>query len=197
MRYEMRRIVAARNVARAMPCVSAPALARCKCVRTALCLLATITACGASAAELHRDADHDNPRAKDAALDHFMRGRALVPLELPVLASEPMSPPPDPALAFAESACASGDSCGCDVDAEYHVWREGDRVVIARMVPDIEVHTVKRPGTCAEGCGVEAPPPPVSYLSLAGVDRSKLEIDDVHYHYDEVVETCDHPMPAP
>jgi hypothetical protein len=194
MRYEMRRIVALRNVARAMPGVSAPALARCKCVRTALCLLATISACGASAAELRRDADRDNPRAKDAALDRFTHGRALVPLELPVLASDP---PPDPATAFAESACASGDSCGCEVDAEHHVWREGDRVVIARMVPDVEVHRVKRAGSCSMGCGVPMPPAPITYLSLAGIDRSKLEIDDVHYPYDQVVETCDHPVPAP
>ena len=192
MRYEMRRIVAVRNVARGLPCVSATALARCKCVRTALCLL-TITACAASAAELQQHADRDNPRASSDALAAFTRGRALVPLALPVLDG----PPASPELAFAESACASGDSCGCDVAAEYHVWREGERVVIARMVPDVEVHTVKRSGSCGEGCGVQAPPPPITYLSLAGIDRSKLEIHDVHYHYDEIVETCDHPIPVP
>src|SRR5262249_55564368 len=59
MRYEMRRIVAARNVARAMPGVSAAALVRCKCVRTALCLIA-VTACAASSAELEKNAQRDN-----------------------------------------------------------------------------------------------------------------------------------------
>ena len=192
MRYEMRRIVAARNVARAMPGVSAAAVARCKYVRTALCLI-VVTSCAASAAQLHEDAERDNPRAASNALAAFTRGRDLVPLTLPVLDG----PPASPELAVAEDSCASGDSCGCDVSAEYHVWRQGDRVVIARMVPDIEVHTVKHSGSCGEGCGVQAPPPPVTYLSLAGIDRSKVEIDEIHYHYDEIVETCDHPIPAP
>ena len=192
MRYEMRRIVAVRNVARALPGVSAHALTRCKCVRTALCLL-SISACAASAAQLQKDADRDNPRASSDALAAFTRGRELAPLQLPVLDG----PPASPDLAFAEDACASGDSCGCDIAAEYHVWREGDRVVIARMVPDVEVHVVKRSGTCGEGCGVQAPPSPITYLSLAGIDRSKLELDDIHYHYDRIVETCDHPIPRP
>ncbi len=215
MRYEMRRIVAARNVARDLPDVSAAALARCKCVRTALCLL-SISACAASAAQLQKDADRDNPRASSNALAAFTRGRELAPLELPVLGQTPpmgtvtgtpvgdkgliavpSSAAAAPALGFVEDSCARGDSCGCDVSAEYHVWREGERVVIAHMVPDVEVHVVKHSGSCGEGCGVQAPSPPSTVLSLGAIDPSTVEIDDVHYHYDLVEETCDHPLPVP
>jgi hypothetical protein len=184
-------------------------------MRTALCLL-TVAACGASAASLHDDAERDNPRAKDAALARFVHGRTLVPLDLPVigtapgsgtvtgtpigdrgLVAVPSSAVASPALGFTESSCASGDSCHCAVGAEYHAYTEGDRIVIARMVPDVAIHEVKKPGSCGFGCGVQPPPPPVTIVSLGSIDPSQVEIADVHYHYDEIVETCDHPEPLP
>jgi hypothetical protein len=173
-------------------------------------------ACGASAASLHEQAARDNPRARDAALARFAHGRTLAPIDLPVIGVAPpngqttSTPIGDkglvavpganaaaPALGFAEDACASGDSCHCVVSAEYHAWTEGDRIVIARMVPDVAIHEVKRAGSCGFGCGIQPPPPPVTIVSLGSIDPAKVEIADVHYPYDEVVETCDHPIPAP
>jgi hypothetical protein len=184
-------------------------------MRTALCLLC-VAACGASAASWHEEAERNNPRAKDAALARFARGRALAPIDLPVIGTEqfeaastaatplgrglvavPSAHVAAPALGFEESSCASGDSCGCDVSAEYHAYTEGDRIVIARMVPDIEVHRIVRSGECGEGCGVQAPPPAATIVSLGSIDPANVEIADVHYHYDHVVETCEHPMPRP
>src|SRR5262249_10701004 len=118
MRYEMRRIVAARNVARAMPGVSAAALARCKCVRTALCLIA-VPAGAAASAEREKNAQRDTPRASSNALAASTHGRALEPIELPVLGevsgtpiggkglvAVPSSAAAAPALGFVEHSCA-------------------------------------------------------------------------------------------
>jgi hypothetical protein len=176
-----------------------------------VCLV--VGACAASAAELHKDADRDNPRAHDAALAKLTRGRDLKAIELPVIGTTPdvtytplgsdglvqvpSSASAAPALGFAEASCESGDSCGCDVGAEYHYWTEGAKIVIARMVPDIETHVVRRAGTCAEGCGAPQPPPPTTIRSLGSIDPKDVELVQLHYHYDRIVETCEHPMPVP
>jgi len=172
-----------------------------------------VGACAASAAELQKDAARDNPRAHDAALERFTRGRDLTPIELPVigvtpdttytplgadgLAQVPSAASAAPALAFIEPSCESGDACGCDVGAEYHYWSEGAKLVIAHVVPDVSTHVVTRAGTCGEGCGTQAPPPPTTLRSLGTIAPSDVEIVQVHYHYDRIIETCEHPMPLP
>lgn len=166
-------------------------------------LLLLVASCAASAAELRKDADRDNPQARASALARFTRAHDLTAIEPPVVASdEPIGEgvvtlPDGQGVGFVESACAAGDSCGCDVGAEYHYWREGSQIVIARMVPDVEVHRVVRAGTCGEGCGVEAAPPMMTTRALGPIAPADVKVVDLHYHYDQVVETCDHPMPLP
>lgn len=169
-------------------------------------LLLLVASCAASAAELRKDADRDNPAARAAALARFTRAHELTAIDPPVVGGvvgdaaggEGVVTLADgKGLGFVESACASGDACGCDVGAEYHYWREGAQLVIARMVPDVEVHRVVREGTCGEGCGVPAPPPATTTRALGDVTAADVRVVDLHYHYDQVVETCDHPMPLP
>lgn len=173
-------------------------------------VLVLVSACAASATALREDADRDNPRARAAALAHFTRGRELIATAPPVVGQGPpygevtgtplhdgLVSLPDGTLGFVEQGCAVGDSCGCDVGAEYHYWRDGAKLVIATLLPDVEVHTVKRAGTCGQGCGVQAPPPPSTVRGLGALAPADVEVEAVHYHYDQVVETCDHPMPLP
>jgi hypothetical protein len=186
--------------------------------RTPLLPLIATAACAASAAELHTNADRDNPRALADAVDRFVHARGLEPFDAPPLGaipSGPEAPPPTPiaghprlislsppgtdppTIELVEDSCAVGDSCGCDVGADFRYFLDGARIVVARMVPDVEVRRIVHAGSCAEGCGVQAPQVPPPVRSLGAIDPAQVEVVDVHYHYDQIVETCDHPLPAP
>jgi hypothetical protein len=178
-----------------------------------------LTACVASTAELRKDADRDNPRRHDGALAAVVAQHHLVAATVPMLggafpgdaapgvsvgtgdlanqlfaraatADHPAS------LVFMEAACESGSACGCDVAAEYQYFKDGDRVAIVRLVPDIhnvQVHV----DSCGTGCGVPAPPQPQPLRDLGAIEPTAVELIQTHYQLDRVTETCDHPIPRP
>jgi len=188
--------------------------------RTALCLV-VLAACAASAAELRHDAARDNPQRRDDALARFARGKHLTPIQPPIagerdpygrdaaigtpipgagrgrLLALPAAGDAPAQVGFVETTCETGDSCGCDVGAEYRYYADGDRRIVVHLAPEIHVHTVTRSGSCGFGCGMQAPPPPSPVRALGPVAPSAVEVVDVPYRYDRVVETCDHPMPLP
>ena len=170
----------------------------------------------ASAAQLHERADRDNPRAEARALATFLGERRLEAIEPPVLEvpelygnhggspvgtkgllSLPASGSTASTLAYPERRCARESACGCQVPMVTHYGRDGDHIVIVRMVPDIHEHTVTRSGQCGDGCGHPEPPELPTIRSLGAIEPSRVEIVDLHYDFDRVIETCDQPLPAP
>jgi len=75
-------------------------------------------------------------------------------------------------------------------------WTDGKRIVIARLIPDIERHVVVHPGTCY-GCGINEDAPIVtSTRPLGTIDPASVDVVDVHYHFDRIEETCADPRPG-
>ena len=178
-----------------------------------------LAACGGSVAELRQNAERDNPRRHDEAVAALVASRHLAPFEASSLGGGlPGEAAPGVAvgtgdlanqlflreatgeqpatLVFMEASCESGDSCGCDVPAEYRYYKDGDRVVIMRVIPDLHVTQV-RVESCGTGCGVPAPPQPQPLRGLGAIDPGAVELVQTHYRLDRVTETCDHPMPRP
>ncbi len=188
-------------------------------MRRAMMCAVALAACGGSVAELRQTADRDNPRRHDEAVAAVVAQRHLAPTEVPSIGGAlPGEAAPGLAvgtgdltnqlfargatgehaasLVFMEASCESGSACGCDVPAEYRYFKDGDRTVIVRVVPDIRVVQVHVP-SCGTGCGQPAPPQPQPLRDLGAIEPSAVELVQVHYRLDRVVETCDNPLPRP
>ena len=187
-------------------------------IRTMLFSVA-LAACVASTAELRKNAERDNPRRHDEAVAAVVAKRHLTPVDVPgiggafpgdaapglavgtgdlanQLFARAATPDHPESLVFMEASCESGSVCGCDVPAEYKYFKDGERTVIVRVIPDIhniQVHV----DSCGTGCGQPAPPQPQPLRDLGAIDATKVELVTAHYQLDRVTETCDHPIPAP
>lgn len=103
----------------------------------------------------------------------------------------------DGELGFIEQWCARHGNCGCELAAEHHYFREGDRWKIVIVIPDVVVRTRVVRGTCGTGCGQQAPPEPRSVRSLGAARPEDVEIVVEHPRRVVTVTTCTDPMPMP
>ena len=90
-----------------------------------------------------------------------------------------------------------GAGCSPGPQPELHFARDGaGTIYVIALEPDVHTQLITRPGTCAEGCGVEAAWPGSAYL-LPATSLADVKVLDLSVEQDTVDETCEHPMPAP
>jgi hypothetical protein len=138
-----------------------------------------------------------------AALARFQTERPLAPLFPPDLLTVgaigrvgDLARLPGGTLGYVERGCEIMVGCGCEVRGEYRYGRDGDRIVIAHLVPDVEVTRVVHPGACGAGCGVAGAEPRNPVIDLGAIDAAKVERVEVHYPLARTEETCEEPRPA-
>lgn len=185
---------------------------------TRLALAFVLAACGNSSASYpvtQQDVTESNATAHDRARDDLLlraNGAPFVPSIAVVEMNQEAMPTggitglrpgeglyalPDGELALMPHTCIRGSSCGCEVSREYTYLKKPDgSVVVARLTPVIHVREVKVE-RCSSGCGTPAEPTLRSAARLGVRQTSGIQFAEATFPYELVVETCDHPIPAP
>jgi hypothetical protein len=143
-------------------------------------------------------------RPWEPALARFQIGRPLAGFFPPGLleldaralgAVGDLVPLPGGTLGFIERGCEVTEGCGCAVGSEYRYGRDGDRIVIAHLVPDLEIKRVVHPGSCGTGCGVREAEQRDLVRDLGPIAAAQVERVDVHYKLVRTEVTCELPVP--
>jgi hypothetical protein len=164
-------------------------------------VLICLTACAHDPEVMRQDAARRTADNRGRAVDRAMRDASLTRVDLPTEMVDAWMRPPDEAAPppvvrlRAPAAGLQGGEQIVDLPASAAGpgHRDG-RLVILRVRPIAHTEVVKRAGTCGYGCGMQAPPPPITFISLPSDDVRLL---DVPYDLHRVEVTCEHPMPMP